>query len=131
MATTISRWRDGFRSMVWSRPERLIIATIAATWPCIRTLVISSLFRGSAIAIAAGTTSPFSALRTASTVSSANEDRLATVRFMVLPFSRHDSRRSTAGGEFRLGTRSMYMGSDCTVLNDIRNPCLSVYMGAR
>jgi len=63
------------------------------------------------LAIAAGTTSPFSALRTASTVSSSNEDRLPTVRFLVLPFSRHDSRRSTAGGEFRLGTRSIYMGS--------------------
>ncbi|MCE2520011.1 MAG: hypothetical protein J4G15_09335 [Alphaproteobacteria bacterium] len=36
---------------------------------------------------------------------------MATVRFLILPFSRHPSRRSTAGGEFRLGTISMYMAT--------------------
>ena len=35
--------------------------------------------------------------------------RQARVRFLTLPPSRKDSRRSTAGGEFRLGTRSIYM----------------------
>ena len=114
MATTISRWRDGLRSMICSRPVRLMIAIIAATWPCIRTLVMARFFCGSAIAMAAGTTSPRSALRSASMISSGKADRFPTVRFLVLPFSRHDSRRSTAGGECRLGTRSMYMGVDCT-----------------
>ena len=37
-------------------------------------------------------------------------ERLARVRFLTLPFSRQPSRRRMAGGEFRLGTVSMYMG---------------------
>ena len=43
-------------------------------------------------------------LRKVSTFSMDQEERLATVRFLTLPFSRHPSRRRTAGGEFRLGT---------------------------
>ena len=35
--------------------------------------------------------------------------RFAGVRFLTLPFSLKDSRKSTAGGELRLGMDSMYM----------------------
>ncbi len=37
--------------------------------------------------------------------------RLASVRFLTFPPSRHPSRNRMAGGEFRLGTVSMYMGT--------------------
>ena len=37
-------------------------------------------------------------------------ERLARVRFLTFPPTRHPSRRRMAGGEFRLGTVSMYMG---------------------
>jgi hypothetical protein len=38
-------------------------------------------------------------------------ERLAKVRLRVFLPSRQPSRRSTAGGELRLGTVSMYMGT--------------------
>ena len=55
-------------------------------------------------------TPPFSRMRSPSTRSSGHFDRLASVRFLTLPSSRKDSRSRTAGGEFRFGTRSTYMG---------------------
>ena len=41
-------------------------------------------------------------------------ERLARVRFLTLPFSRQPSRRRMAGGEFRMGTVSMYMATMCS-----------------
>src|SRR5882762_3439615 len=43
--------------------------------------------------------------------------RLAMVRLMVFLPSRRDSRRRMAGGELRLGTRSIYMGADGITLH--------------
>ena len=44
-------------------------------------------------------------------------ERLARVRFLTLPFSRQPSRRRMAGGEFRLGTVSMYMATSVADLS--------------
>src|SRR6185437_13639152 len=51
-----------------------------------------------------------SSRRSASILASGQSDRLAIVRFLTLPSARKLSRSSTAGGEFRFGTRSTYMG---------------------
>ena len=56
---------------------------------------------------------PLSSARRPSTSVGGHLERLARVRFLTLPAARKDSRRSTAGGELRLGTLSMYMATEC------------------
>ena len=50
---------------------------------------------------------PLSSTRKPSMSVGGHLERLARVRFLTLPAARKDSRRSTAGGELRLGTLSM------------------------
>ena len=56
---------------------------------------------------------PLSSTRKPSMSVGGHLERLARVRLLTLPASRKDSRRSTAGGELRLGTLSMYMATEC------------------
>ena len=48
------------------------------------------------------------------------------VRFFTLRPSRKDSRRRTAGGEFRLGTRSTYMTTEYSVTSGDIHPIISL-----
>ena len=104
IASASDRIRDGRRSSSLSRPSLRAVPSTAAACPWGRERRISKAspkdFRA---------TPPLSRMRSPSTISSGNFDRLARVRFLTLPPSRKDSRRSTAGGDFRLGTRSIYM----------------------
>ncbi len=59
--------------------------------------------------VAATSVSPRSTRRSASTFASGQSDRLASVRVLTLPPSRQLSRKSTAGGDERFGTRVTYM----------------------
>ena len=54
---------------------------------------------------------PRNARRKAATASGGHCERLARVVFTIFPPSRRDWRKSTAGGDFRLGTTSIYMAS--------------------
>jgi hypothetical protein len=56
-------------------------------------------------------TAPLERERCASILWSGQSLRLARVRFLTLPASRYGLRNKTAGGELRLGTRSMYMAT--------------------
>ena len=78
----------------------------AATWPW-----------GSERTISKASSRPtrgsfFRRRRKVSTFSMGQEERLAIVRFLTLPSSRHPSRSRTAGGEDRLGTISIYMATN-------------------
>ena len=87
-------------------PHARALPSTAATWPCgsERSMVKTSSARGTA-------TPPRSSTFKPSTTSGARHERLASVRLRTLPCSRQDSRRRIAGGDVRLGTASMYMGS--------------------
>ena len=52
---------------------------------------------------------PLSKIFKSSTVSKGSFERFARVRLRTFPSSRYDSRSRTAGGEFLLGIRSIYM----------------------
>jgi hypothetical protein len=54
---------------------------------------------------------PLSSVRSPSTSSAGQSDRLAMVRFLILAPSRKLSRSRMAGGEFRFGTDSIYMAT--------------------
>src|ERR1035437_8433630 len=73
---------------------------------------------------ATASNSPRRRRRKASTRRRGQEVRLATVRFLTLPFSRKDSRRRTAGGEVRLGISATYMCSEyrATLVKSISIP---------
>ena len=52
---------------------------------------------------------PLSKIFKSSTVSEGSFETFPRVRLRTFPSSRYDSRRKTAGGEFLLGIRSIYM----------------------
>ena len=64
-----------------------------------------------------------------SITSSDKHDRLASVRFRTLPSSRYDSRSSTAGGELRLGTDSMYTRRIVADRRSRDKQNIAIYMG--
>ena len=109
MAAARARSRETRRSRSFSRPSLRAHPSTAATWPWGRDRRISK-----ASPRVGSATPPLSRMRSPSTRPSGHLDRLARVRFLTLPSSRKDSRSRTAGGEFRLGTRSMYMGITVT-----------------
>ena len=87
-----------------SRPIARIVASTAAAWPW-------GSERRMRIPSSATATPPLSRVRNPSTRVLGQFDRLARVRFLTRPLSRKLSRRRIAGGEPRLGTDSIYMGS--------------------
>ena len=103
IASTRSRSGERFVPSTWSSFSRRIIPSTAATCPY-------GSERSTRTDSAADTSfSPLSVRRSTSTASGGKAERLARVRLRILPPSREDSRRRTAGGEERLGTMSMYM----------------------
>ncbi len=116
IAAAEERIREGRRSSSLSRPGFRAVPATAATCPWGRERRIS---KASSIDFRA--TPPLSRMRSPRTISSGHFERLARVRLQTLPSLRKDSRSRTAGGEFRLGTRSMYMGIMVTdMLNHVK-----------
>ena len=86
-------------------PTVRITPSTACTWPC-------GMDRSTAKTSSCGTNAtPRNARRKAATASGGHCERLARVVFTIFPPSRRDWRKSTAGGDFRLGTTSIYMVS--------------------
>src|SRR4029450_9012135 len=92
-----------------SRPRRLSVPRTAATCPWGRERTMSKASWSCATAIA-----PCNRVWRPWTGSDGHLERLARVRLRTLPPSRKDSRSKIAGGELRLGTRSIYMNTKYT-----------------
>jgi hypothetical protein len=86
-----------------SRPIRRSVPSTAATWPCGSDRSIRQP------SVGARNGSPRSTRLSASTLASGQCVRLASVRLLTLPPSRQFSRKSTAGGDERFGTRVTYI----------------------
>jgi len=109
IASTRARSGEGAGSMSRSRRRVRAVPSTAATWPwgTERTMSKASSRPTSG--------SSLRSRRRVSTLPLGHLERLARVRFLTLPFSRQPSRSRMAGGEFRLGTVSIYMAT--TVLD--------------
>src|SRR5208282_5233460 len=101
-----------------------IVPKKEATWPwgSDRVMANGSSPGGSAVP-------PLRMMRSPSTCSAGQPVRLRSVRFLTLPSSRKVSRRSTAGGELRLGTVSIYMDFIYADLLRQINKKPPIYMG--
>ena len=73
---------------------------------------------------------PLSRIFKSSTVSEGSFETLARVRLRTFPSSRYDSRSRTAGGEFLLGIRSIYMTTIVSSLSPQHINKIFNYMGA-
>ena len=86
-------------------PTVRMTPSTACTWPC-------GSDRSTAKTSSFGTNAtPRNARRKASTASGGHVERWAIVVFTIFPPSRRDWRKSTAGGDFRVSTMSIYMVS--------------------
>ena len=114
MAATSWRSRPGLRESRASRPSWRSVPHTAPTWPCgsERTFSKDSAKFSTAVP-------PLSRVRSPSTRGSGQELRLARVRLMTFLPCREDWRNRIQGGEFRLGTLSMYMGTVLSVTSNI------------
>ena len=108
IASTRSRCGDCAGSMSRSRRSVRSVPSTAATWPWGRERTMSKASSRPTSG------SSLSSRRRESIFPLGHLERLARVRFLTLPFSRQPSRRRMAGGEFRMGTVSMYMATMCS-----------------
>jgi hypothetical protein len=82
------------------------VPSTAATWPC-----GNARWTVNAAWSPATTVPPLSRALKPATSAGGQALRLHSVRLRTLPPSRYDSRSRIAGGEFRLGTASIYMAA--------------------
>src|SRR5580700_714014 len=100
--------------------SRVIAPRVATTWPWGSEREMLKPSKSPRRTTSTGP-SDFRTARNASTLSIGQSDRFATVRLVIFPPARDDSRRRIAGGELRLGTTSMYMGEVFAVPNEIKS----------